>query len=474
MVAAGEALDEQTSAPDTWVVRSNAGCGSGTGLGRTVVPATPGGTGVSSALRRSTAPVGSGAGSTVIRRTITKTSSDIKSLRSKRGIKKGERTKDSLHGLGKLLDKHHELVEQEKQGLIGQEKVIGSLEAIVWLCDEYLLNHSRSRQQDRTIMVDDIRAEAHRDHGQITAQNRYVNDLKAGAKVRERDPFKVEKTDTPMTQHFNDTIPFNAQQLSKGKATRYQGAMGAKDDARNAAIREAGLTEAEIAAIKTFTANDYLYLNPAVANDTKWLGNQMKELGLAMGIARPGRKVDVKKMMAEGSTHAGVMMQGLAKLPAVKGKVYRGARMTSQEFQETYGSKTSITYGSFVSSSTDPVPARFYASGGGSKPPRPDQTVSVYAVFECTDARDIRFISEAQNENEWLLLPGATFAIDKISDDPNFDRSRGATSGKIVHLKQVPKPPKDDPPAPANKAPDDMIPAPPTDIVPPPEGKSRG
>jgi hypothetical protein len=51
-------------------------------------------------------------------------------------------------------------------------------------------------------------------------------------------------------------------------------------------IRDTGLTEAEVAAIKLFTANDYLYLNPAVANSDSWLQGQMKEIGgLSEGMA---------------------------------------------------------------------------------------------------------------------------------------------------------------------------------------------
>jgi hypothetical protein len=412
----------------------------------------------------------------VLRRTITKSSSDIKALRSKRGIKKGQRTKDSLHGLGKLLDKHHELVEQEKAGQVDQDKVIASLAAIVWLCDEYLLNHSRSQEKDRLRLVDDIRTEAHLDHGKLSAQKRYLNDVKAGAKPRTRDPMKVEKTDTPMKQHINSDVTWRAHQQSKDRSRQLDGGMGNPVNVVSAAIRDAGLTEAEIVAIKTFTADDFMYMNPAVANDRDWLGKQAGVVQAAHDIQQMQgeykKTVDMNQLVSEGATHAGVMMQGLAKLPVKKGKVYRGARMTTKEYDDTYGKQTTVAYKSFVSSSTDEGAARRYAEGRGALAPRADQIMSVFAVFDCIDARDIKFLSNIQGENEWLLLPGATFAITKIEDDPNFVPYKGSTSGKIVHLAQVPKPPKDSPrpaaAAAAAKQPDLTIPPPPTTDPPPP------
>ena len=40
------------------------------------------------------------------------------------------------------------------------------------------------------------------------------------------------------------------------------------------AIMTHRLTEAEVLAIKTYTADDYKYINPATANDAKWMASR--------------------------------------------------------------------------------------------------------------------------------------------------------------------------------------------------------
>lgn len=394
---------------------------------------------LASTLRRSVAAADAG----VIRRKISKTSADINALRSKKGVSKGERTEDTLHKIGVLLDAH--------PALSDHEKIVASLGAIAALCEYYLDRHRSAKEKDRRMLVEEIMAEALRDHGTALAQARYLNDLRAGiARPNARNPLPAKATNTPLSQHLNPSVVSNAHfdaSLRNQKLHELNPKKAAAD-----LITKAGLTEAEIAAIKTFTANDYLYINPAIEQNSDWLDNQMGQIQGAMdGIAQMGgkaRTADAAKLSQEGATHAGVIMQAAAKMPALTGRVHRGARMSAQEFKDTYGSKTQISYKTFVSSGVLPGPARNYANGGGSKPPRADQSISVFCVFDVDDARDISTLSEVQSEKEWLLLPGATFQITKIEDDPDGQEGKApkATACKLVHLKQIPRPKQ--PPAP--------------------------
>jgi hypothetical protein len=214
----------------------------------------------------------------VLRRRISATSADIAATRrKKKGLTKLTGGKDSLDKIGKLLDRHPGLKDQQAQVI--------NLTAIVKLVDKWLDAHAGEKDRDMVALLEDVKAEARRDLGQAQAQLRYVNDLRAGEALSSKDKrLEHQPTATPITQ-----------QLTAKMATKASWAMGyAGQEWRDAdprkkiadLIRDTGLTEAEVAAIKLFTANDYLYLNPAVANSDSWLQGQMKEIGgLSEGMA---------------------------------------------------------------------------------------------------------------------------------------------------------------------------------------------
>ena len=128
---------------------------------------------------------------------------------------------------------------------------------------------------------------------------------------------------TPLkTQKQTDQTHTGAKALGKGKTT---GKVEGADSASLGAARKYGLNEAEILALRTYTAKDYTYINPATANAPGWMLSN-----------NPGA-TDPKNLFAEGSLHAGVMMEALSKLPVKKGTTYRGARMTQEDFDAKYG-----------------------------------------------------------------------------------------------------------------------------------------
>jgi hypothetical protein len=372
----------------------------------------------------------------VLHRRISVTSADIAANRRSKGtLAKLTGSKDSLDKIGKLLDGHARLTDQQAQ--------ITSLAAIVTLIDKWLGSHSDEKDRGMVALLEDIKAEALRDLGQARAQQRYINDLRAGELMPAgKQRLEHQPTKTPFTQQLT------AEMASKASRTMaLTGQQWEDGDRRKPVadlIRSAGLSEAEVAAVKIFTANDFLYINPTVANNPEWMQGQMKDVSAAMAsserFAGP-RKLDQGQLHQEGVTHGGILMQALMKLPPEKGEVYRGARMNSEEFAEAYGGKSQLTYDSFVSSAFKSVASDVYARGGGAKKPRPDQTISVKCIFEVQDARDVRKLSEVAVEEEWVLLPGTTFAITSIEDDTVKEvGTPPATAWKVVHLKQIPRP----------------------------------
>jgi hypothetical protein len=148
-----------------------------------------------------------------------------------------------------------------------------------------------------------------------------------------------------------------------------------------------------------------------------------------------------KSYYEEGALHAGMIAEAFKKLPKVKRTLYRGARMSPEEFRQTYSVGQQITYEAFVSQSTDQKTARNYANGD----PTPDlphnATASVYVIATVDNARDIRAISVYEGdltEEELLVPPGTKLSVDSITDDPQHDPGYPtATEWKIVTLKQV-------------------------------------
>lgn len=384
-------------------------------------------------------------GRAVLRRTITATSADIAATRrAKSGLNRLVGTKDSLDKIGKLLDLHRTKTDQQEQ--------IVTLTAITGLTKEWLAKHTDPKEAPTRALLEDILAEASRDLGRAQAQQRYVNDMRAGDMVpTNRGRMAHESTATPFTQHLNTGMAAkgNAAIASAAPGKTYHPDHPARAGAEM--IRAAGLTEAEITAIKLYTGSAYLFINPATARDTEWLDKQvpaMQKILDAQASAVGQRTVDTDKMREEGVVHTGVAMQGLAKMEVKKGTTYRGARMTPEKFDETYGKKTHVVYKGFTSTGLLESTADLYARGGGERKPDPDQTVSVKCFFEVNDARDIKPISEIAVENEWLLLPGASFEITKIVNvkqgDPGKPGVTPATAWKEVHLKQIS--PKEVPP----------------------------
>ena len=370
-----------------------------------------------------------------LRRLMSTTAADVDAVRSGRGKLKGAVTKDTLYRLSQLLTGYHGAKE-------AKDKIV-KVDAILGLCDTYLGKHGEvAEDAAKVALVEDIRAEASKEHGQALAQAQYLAD----ARGESSPATNLKHLKKPTADHVRG----GAKAVAKKEPSQtYQGA----DATTIALVSEYGLTEAEVQAVRAYTAKDYLYINPATANAKGWMeGQNLSDaeknpaaadendaLAVAANIAATqARENKVKQLFEEGSLHAGVAMMGLDKLPKKVGPTYRGARMTQAEFDSRYKPGTPVVFGAFTSSAVQRTPAQDFANGGGDYKPRDDQTLCVMCILNTTNARDIRNLSIfGAGEEEWLLLPGATFGIDRIEEKPSGPPGAPkATKWIEVHMTQ--------------------------------------
>lgn len=302
---------------------------------------------------------------------------------------------------------------------------------------------------------------AHADHGAECAQ---VEDLYAEARktasVAEAKKAYEAQMKEDASSPYNPGNQFGPKHRDdKEKATIINAA------ALKKFAQKYKLEEAEVLAIRTYTAADYKYINPAVANqkdhperqklgaDGKpiaWMDAQhrpdpskakneteRKQLQKALEDYEAGRK---RSLQEEGALHAGMVMEAFKKLPKKQGTLYRGARMNLARFNSEYSVGKQIPVEAFMSQSVSKDVARGFADGGGNVKLADDATISVFVECAVLDARDISEMSiYGANEAEWLLPPGGKLVVDAIDDDsvknPGVPK---ATSWKKVRMRQVP------------------------------------
>jgi hypothetical protein len=202
------------------------------------------------------------------------------------------------------------------------------------------------------------------------------------------------------------------------------------------AAQSMGLSAAELAAIQTYTAGDYQYINPAAANDPKWLAanfpdlvdkpnksleewaelqDQLAEQGQSLEQREDQRKQQLTAIREEGGLHTAVALEGLRKMPVWRGVAYRGEKLEAKRFYPRFVKdgngfrprQPTFTWKTITSISKSELRASaFMTSGSGS--------YEVLWEFEVTDGRDIEGLSVNRLEREVALLPGAEFAYGPI------------------------------------------------------------
>jgi hypothetical protein len=174
--------------------------------------------------------------------------------------------------------------------------------------------------------------------------------------------------------------------------------------------QELGLTLPEVAAIKIFTGDDYKYINPTTANNAAWLEGSKKQNML---------RGEDKGYIEEGTLHAGVAMQGLAKIAPYDKPVYRGASFPKASVKLDKGQL--ISFNSFASASKLKSKAEEFAYTS-SRPSQQEvkdgaaaRDVGILYELHRPNGRDVSAFSLAQQEEEVVLLPGSKFKIDSVT-----------------------------------------------------------
>jgi hypothetical protein len=313
----------------------------------------------------------------------------------------------------------------------------------IQLCDNFLLVYFDRPKE--CAEVEDILAQARKDWGVGEAMKAYEMQMK-------------EKSD-PQYNPKNKFAPKHDQ--------------GQKDEINRPLqvaylAQKYGLSEGEVLAIRRYTAADYKYINPAIANQKDhpelqkpdkagnpidWMDAQNKpdpsrasnwiQKKLLQRKLRQYNAKQKKSLSEEGSLHAGMMMEAFKKLPKKTGTLYRGARMNPARFNSEYAVGKEIPIEAFISQSVNDYVARGFANGVSNFPLPPDATVSVFVKVDVQDARDVSEISVLDGaEAEWLLPPGGKLKVEKIEDDPvkdpGIDGAPRATAWHVVKMKQIP------------------------------------
>ncbi len=186
----------------------------------------------------------------------------IDTVRSTKGQLKGMVTKDTLYRLRQAVADHEKSKDEEGAG--------DRLAVILGLCHSYINRHARetdARAGEKVEAVEAIQPRAAsemRDWGQRQGEARYLQDAYG---ARSGSPFKREGIGSDGAVQQTRLLA-GGKMDPKGKTPGFS--QGTLD-----LIDRYGLTEAEVLAVKMFTAGNFEYINPATANKESWMKGQM-------------------------------------------------------------------------------------------------------------------------------------------------------------------------------------------------------
>jgi hypothetical protein len=312
-------------------------------------------------------------------------------------------------------------------------------DVLMGLTDHWLAKQERDpnrqaskTQRNRTLSIKNLGRQARAEARELRrkksppGQKDYLDKLGAGGfQGVERGRTKVSVTDP-------------AEDLAAGKEdSNVKGA-----DARAVAlVAKHRLTADEIAAIRIFTAPDYTYINPALANSVSWLKDNLAKSKDPHIQDLVGRNVDPATLMKEGAEHGAKALNAIKRLPAYTEIAYRGERISVSSFKKNYKDSSTKYFGGFGSAAKKREVAQNYAVGRKTDIGiTDDDVVSVLAlVFPKTKARDISLLSASpKEEEEIVILPNTTYTIERwFPVPPPADRGDPPTAHwYMVYLRE--------------------------------------
>jgi hypothetical protein len=214
----------------------------------------------------------------------------IDAVRSTTGQIKGFLTKDTLYRLRQAVADH--------QKAANENEALPRLGIILGLCDTYLNNHGsekEARAREKVAMVEDMKAEASAERSRREAEAIYLQDAYAQATAEPGSKAYSATRMDDQTSSAYGTAGHQAKQLAQGKAHHIQEGF---NQATLELIKKYSLTEAEVLAVKVYTASDYKYINPATANDKKWMTGQFPPK-MAEELAAKKKEAEQEKQKAK-------------------------------------------------------------------------------------------------------------------------------------------------------------------------------
>ncbi len=214
-------------------------------------------------------------------------------------------------------------------------------------------------------------------------------------------------------------VPENMAKLTAGKGFTGGGMPGTRKDAGDL-IAKYKLTDAEVAAVEVYTAEDYKYINHALSGWDEGIARDLPGVG-----GRRGTDSDVTGAKAEGLQHGNVAMAAMRKLPPFVGEVYRGMRMPKKRFDEQFPEGATPDFKYLMSASTKRSVAEKFAQ------PKPGDkgdagSVSVLLFMNSKTGRDVSPLSLVKEEGEVLFMPPTTWGVYhsylrrmSVAKDPN-------------------------------------------------------
>lgn len=169
------------------------------------------------------------------------------------------------------------------------------------------------------------------------------------------------------------------------------------------ATAAAGLSHAEVLAIRTYTAENYRYINPSMTGFEPGLRKHL-------GVRADDESVD--RLQQESAVHAGMAMSGLAKLPAWHGVSYRGDNVDLGRMKRMYTVGQVATNELFMSTSKGTATGRQFLRTSGDGPIK----LFVEVEVDGSGGKDISMLSTATTEREVLVLPGARYVTLSIEE----------------------------------------------------------
>lgn len=298
-----------------------------------------------------------------------------------------------------------------------QAQLLARLDALctAWL-DENRKSGAKTDSSRRTAvekLVDELPAERAA-VSRAQAEQRYMGGLRA---TSQGAGASKAVTKAPGAQHrFSMLSEGGKKQVDK-----------TNNPSAKAFIAENGLTDAEVAAIRIFTAQDYTYMNPVTHNDPDSFDYKQLE-------NRAGDKMQDAR--EEGSLHSAMAIQGLEKIKPYEGPVYRGERHSEAVFKLLFRKGEVVPRNSLTSTTKKLSVAENFAHGVSAED-LIDASKNVAVIITITNtkggSRDISKLTAYESEGEVVVLPGRKFvtkSIVEVKGSKYADKVKMATDRK--------------------------------------------